>query len=129
VGEANEARTVVLLSEPYAAPSPAGERSSADHATACYTSVRDLVRAEPLASIRLLVVHAPRSPSGLLLVTLGRLNLEFPAMQKVAVLETPPPLRVAEYLTACGVDLVWPGYRRMAELASPAAHWAPAVRG
>ena len=34
------------------------------------------------------------------------MNLEFPWIQKVMVIDGPLPLPIAEYLTACGVDLL-----------------------
>ena len=73
---------------------------------AWYASVADLVRGQSLSSVAVLVVHSPPLPRGILLVALGRMNLEYPAIQKVAVLDGLPSLLVAEYLTACGVDLV-----------------------
>ena len=38
---------------------------------------------------------------------IGRLALEYPAMQMVAVTETPLSLLVKKYLTACKVGLIW----------------------
>lgn len=74
-----------------------------------YASVGRMVAEEPLDTVAVLVL-APRGlPMGALLATLGRMSLEFPAMQKVAVLDGPPPLPLAGYLAACGVDLVWGG--------------------
>lgn len=74
-----------------------------------YRTLEELVARQPLSSIDVLVVYCPPVPKGTLLATLGRLNLEYPRMQKVAVLEGPLPLPVAEYLTSCGVDLVRAG--------------------
>jgi hypothetical protein len=54
-----------------------------------------------------LVLHFRPIPKGILLATLGRMSIEYPAMQKVAVLDSRPPLLIAEYLTACGVKLLW----------------------
>jgi hypothetical protein len=74
---------------------------------AWYPSVAEMVRRQPLSTISVLVLHCHPLPKGILLVTLGRMSLEYPAMQKVAVLDAPPPLPIAEYLTACGVRLIW----------------------
>ncbi|MEJ2187331.1 MAG: hypothetical protein P8Z36_15575, partial [Gemmatimonadota bacterium] len=53
------------------------------------------------------VLHCRPLPKGVLLAALGRMHVEYPGMQKVAVMDSPPPLPIAEYLTACGVDLIW----------------------
>jgi hypothetical protein len=55
------------------------------------------------------VLHFRPLPKGILLATLGRMSVEYPGMEKVAVLDGPPPLPIAEYLTACGVRLLWDG--------------------
>jgi hypothetical protein len=82
--------------------------------------MEELVRGQPLSSVEVLVVQTRQAPRGVLLVALGRMNEEYPTMQKVAVMDGPPPLPVAEYLTACGVDLVWAGTgeERIDEVAS-----------
>jgi hypothetical protein len=98
-------RPTVLLSDSATAPSLAARLAPATW----YSRVEDLVRAQPLSSVGVLVVDSPRQPLGMLLVMFGRMNVEYPAMQKVAVMDGPPPLPVAEYLTSCGVDLVWTG--------------------
>lgn len=74
-----------------------------------YANVEDLIHGQPLSSVAVLVLKTPSQPKGDLLVALGRMNLEYPAMQKVVVMEGPPPLPVASYLTACGVDIIWSG--------------------
>lgn len=76
---------------------------------AWYANVEDLIHAQSLSSIAVLVVHARPQPNGVLLATLGRMNVEYPAMQKVAVMEEAPSLSVARYMAACGVDLIWTG--------------------
>ncbi len=72
-----------------------------------YTTLEELLRARPLSSIAMLVVVSHPLPKGILLMMLGRIALEYPAMQKVAVMDAAPPLPIAEYLTSCGVDMVW----------------------
>ena len=74
-----------------------------------YPSLAELVRRQPLSSVSVLVLDFRPRPRGVQLVTLGRMNTEFPAMQKVAVLHEEAPLPVVEYLTSCGVDIVWNG--------------------
>ena len=106
---ARPAGPIVLLSDSEAAPSLAARLAPSGPPVSWYASIEDLVRGQPLSSIAVLVVQSRRLPRGTLLVTLGRLNLEYPGMQKVAVMDGPPPLVVAEYLTSCGVDLVWAG--------------------
>ncbi len=104
---AQEMEPVVLLSESEAAPSLAQRLASRGHPPVWYRSIQDLLRGQPLSSVSALVVLSRPLPRGILLAALGRMTLEYPAMQKVAVMEMPPPLPMAEYLTACGVDLVW----------------------
>jgi hypothetical protein len=74
-----------------------------------YASVADLVRTRRLSTVSVLIFHFHPQPKGTLLATLGRMNVEYPGMQKVAVLDEAPPLPIAEYLTACGVSLLWNG--------------------
>lgn len=97
----------VLLSDSEESPSLAAQLAVPDERPVPrYSTLEELVSAQPLSSIDVLVVHCCPMPKGTLLATLGRLNLEYPRMQKVVVLEGPLPLQVAEYLTACGVELV-----------------------
>ena len=73
----------------------------------CYNHLEDLVREQPLGSIPVLIFHLRQPPKGTLLGVIGRLALEFPAMQKVVITDTPLSLLVTKYLTACNVDLIW----------------------
>lgn len=75
-------------------------------AVVSYATVEELMQQERLDSVAVLVIDSPRQPNALLLAALGRMNLEYPAMQKVAFLEGEPSLPIASYLTGCGVDLV-----------------------
>jgi hypothetical protein len=104
---AREANSTVLLSDPEAGPELAAELEPADHGVTWFASMEELVQARPLSSIGVLVLHFRPAPKGVLLAALGRMNVEFPGMQKVAVMDSTPPLPIAEYLTACGVDLFW----------------------
>ncbi len=103
-----EAGSVVLLSEADARASLAERLARPGRRVACYESMADLVRREPASTIEVLVVQCRDTPNGLLLAALGRLAVEHPGLPKVALLTNEPPLAVASYLTACGVDLVWP---------------------
>lgn len=76
---------------------------------AWYANMEELIHDKSLSSIGVLVVHAKPQPSGVLLAALGRMNVEYPAMQKVAVLDEAPSLPVAGFMAACGVNLIWPG--------------------
>lgn len=97
----------VLLSDAEESPSLAARLAEPKEGSVpMYRTLEALVAAQPLSSIDVLVVHYRPLPKGTLLATLGRLNLEYPRMQKVAVLEGPLPRPVAEYLTACGVEVV-----------------------
>lgn len=100
--------TTVLLSDAEAAPILTAGLGAADEGVAWYASMDELVRERSLSSIGVLVLHFRPLPKGVVLVALGRMNVEYPGMQKVAVLESPLPLPLAEFLTACGVDLYWP---------------------
>jgi len=72
----------------------------------CYRSVGELVKDRCLESVSVLVLLFRPLPAGVLLATLGRMNLEYPQIQKVVVLDAPPPLPIAQYLASCSVDLV-----------------------
>lgn len=101
--------STVLLSDTEGA-SPLANHLGADaEPTECYGSVAELLRQQPLSSIAVLVLHFHPLPKGSVLATLGRMNVEYPAIQKVAVLEASPPLPIAEYLTSCGVDILVDG--------------------
>ena len=104
----NEGSTV-LLSDAEGAPGMAARLAARTGPAAWYPNVAELVRRQPLSSISVLVLHFRPLPKGILLATLGRMSLEYPAMQKVALMDAPPPLPIAEYLTACGVKLLWDG--------------------
>ena len=101
--------STVLLSDAKDAPTLAAQLSARTGSAAWYASLAEMVRTQPLSSISVLVLHFHPLPKGALLATLGRMNVEYPGMQKVAVLDEPPPLPIAEYLTACGVSLLWNG--------------------
>ncbi len=108
MGMTQEAGSVVVLSESEALPSLAQRLASPGRRVACYGSMDELLRDEPVMAMEALVVQCREVPNGVLLAALGRLAVEHPGLPKVAVLESAPPLPVASYLTACGVDLVWP---------------------
>lgn len=97
--------TVLLSGDERRATLAAALQREAEEPT-CFSSLAELLGTQPLASIGVLVLHSKPVPRGMVLVTLGRLNLEYPWMQKVALLEGEPPLSVAEYLASCGVDIV-----------------------
>ena len=104
----NEGSTV-LLSDAEGAQGLAARLAAGTEPATWYSSVAEMVQRQSLSSISVLVLRCRPLPKGILLVTLGRMSLEYPAMQKVAVLDGPPPLPIAEYLTACGVRLIWDG--------------------
>ena len=85
----------------------AGSLRPSDRSLECHATLEELFRAGPLSTITILVVVSCDPPTGMQLLTLGRMALEYPAMQKVVVMDAAPPLPIAEYLTSCGVDLVW----------------------
>ena len=99
--------STVLLSDAAAAPSLAADLAATSGPAACYSSVTELVKKHPLSSIAILVLYFQALPKGMLLAILGRMSVEYPAMQKVALLDEQPPLPIAGYLTACGVNLLW----------------------
>lgn len=99
--------STVLLSDAATAPSLAAHLAAESGPAACYSSVAELVNKHPLSSISILVLYFQALPKGILLAILGRMNVEYPAMQKVALMDEQPPLPIAEYLTACGVNLLW----------------------
>lgn len=102
-----EAEMTVLLSDEEAATELAAKLGAAGEEVACYSDMADLVRERSLSSVAVLVLHYRPVPKGTLLAALGRLSHEYPWIQKVAVMDDPVPLPVAEYLAQCGVDLFW----------------------
>lgn len=101
--------STVLLSDAEGAPGLAARLAARTGPAAWYPSVAEMVQRQPLSSVSVLVLHFRPLPKGILLALLGRMSLEYPGMEKVAVLDAPPPLPIAEYLTACGVRLLWDG--------------------
>ena len=71
-----------------------------------YDELSDLLEEHPPESIGVLAVHARRQPPGALLATLTRWAVEFPWIQKVAVLDDSPTLPIAKELTRSGFWLV-----------------------
>ena len=72
-----------------------------------FESMRELLRDRGLPEVAVLMIRAEPLPQGVPLALLAWMNLEYPSVQKVAVVAGPLPLPLARYLTACGVDLVW----------------------
>jgi hypothetical protein len=99
-------RAAVMLSDSREGTSVAANLSRRSCRVASYTSLEQLLDEHPPGSIPVLIFHLHERPKGDLLVVIGRLAVEHPGIQKVAVTETPLPLEVAGYLTACDVDLV-----------------------
>lgn len=110
---------VVLLSDAEGRLALAA-RLSPQNGIACYGSLEELARGEALSGVDVLVVASRPAVNGLLLAALGRMSVDHPEIQKVAVLDGPPALPVAGFLTACDVDLVWAGTEeeRMERVAS-----------
>jgi len=98
--------STVLLSDAPAAPFLAADLASGGPAE-WYPSVADLMKEHPLSSVSVLVFYFQALPKGLLLAILGRMHVEYPAIQKVALMDEAPPLPIAEYITACGANLLW----------------------
>ncbi len=100
-------RAAVMLSDSEEGNSVARGLARRSCPVACYNHLEDLVREQPFGSIPVLIFHLRQPPKGTLLGVIGRLALEFPAMQKVVITDTPLSLLVTKYLTACKVDLIW----------------------
>jgi hypothetical protein len=102
--------STVVVSDPKEAAAPlAAKMCHGSDKAACYASVAELVRERPLSSVSVLVLNFCPLPKGVLLAALGRMSVEYPGMQKVAVLDEQLPMLIAEYLISCGVDLLWDG--------------------
>lgn len=101
--------STVLLSDRESGHALAARLAARVVEPSCVTSVAELVRHRPLSSVAVLVVHCRPLPKGIVLAILGRISVEYPTMQKVVLLEAPPPLRIAEYLTSCGADILLTG--------------------
>jgi hypothetical protein len=97
----------VLLSNAESAASLVADLAMRGHPTVWYTSLEELVRKQPLSSIAVLVFHFSPLPKGVMLPVIARLAIEYPSMQKAVVMEERPSIPLAEYLTACGADLIW----------------------
>jgi hypothetical protein len=104
----NEGSTV-LLSEAKDAPQLVAELTARTGPAAWYANVGEMLTERPLSSVSVLVLHGHTLPKGTLLATLGRMHVEYPEIQTVAVLDEEPPLPIAEYLASCGVSLLWNG--------------------
>jgi hypothetical protein len=98
--------STVLLSDAEDAKALAADLALRSLPATCHATVAELLKDEQLSSVAVLVMRFPPLPKGMLLAHLGKLNLEYPWMQKLMVVEGTLPLPIAEYLTACGVDLV-----------------------
>ena len=101
--------STVLLSDAKDAPTLAAILAARTGPATCYANVGELMRKQRLSTISILVLRCGSVPKGTLLATLGRMNVEYPGIQKVAVLDEPPPLPIAEYLASCGVSQLWNG--------------------
>lgn len=104
----NEGSTV-LLSEANDAPQLVAELAARSGPAAWYANVGEMLTERPFSSVSVLVLHGHALPKGTLLATLGRMHVEYPEIQTVAVLDEEPPLPIAEYLASCGVSLLWNG--------------------
>jgi hypothetical protein len=102
--------STVLLSEAKDAPQVVAELSARTGPADWYANVGEMLTERPLSSVSVLVLHGHALPKGTLLATLGRMHVEHPQIQTVAVLDEEPPLPIAEYLASCGVFLLWNGH-------------------
>jgi hypothetical protein len=105
LSEGTDGSTVLLSDERYG-PALAAELCARGGAAEFYRSVAELLERRSLSSVSVLIVASRPLPKGVLLATLGRMNVEYPAIQKVVLVEGPLPLPIAEYLTECGVLVV-----------------------
>ena len=99
-------RSTVLLSKREGRTALARTLGSPRDPARCVESVGDLVRRQPLNSVAVLVLDPGSIPAGILLADVGRLHVEHPGVQKLALLDEDPPLEVVTYLTSCGVDIL-----------------------
>ena len=104
-------RETILLSEQTGGNDPPDIAGKALRGARRIGSVAELVGLPALPSVAVLVLDTRPVPTGRLLAALGRLNLEYPGIEKVAVLSGDPPLEVVTYLTSCGVHILfdWSG--------------------
>ena len=97
----------VLLTDFGVAATLAGRLVPLCRPIVAYAGLEELLRGQTLASISVLVFHFHPAPKGVLLSVIARIALEFPDIQMIAVIEGSLALPVVEYLTACGVHLIW----------------------
>jgi len=83
------------------------DRLSAEGVVIWNEDIGGLLRQGLSSAITVLVVRARPLGQGLPLALLAWINLEYPRIQKVAVVEGPLPLPIVRFLTSCGVELVW----------------------
>jgi hypothetical protein len=117
--------STVLLSDEKDGPALVAELCARGGAAEFYANVAELLSRRALSSVSVLIVVSRPLPKGILLATLGRMNLEYPAIQKVVLVEGPLPLPIAEYLTACGVAVV---QSDAGETVGAAERLAPVIR-
>lgn len=99
-------REVVMLSDSRALPSVAKDLARRDVRVDCYTRLEDLFGEIDPGAIPVLVFHTQERPKGRVLEVIGRLAIEHPRVQMVAVSESPLSMEVAEYLAGRGVDVM-----------------------
>ena len=103
--------TAVVLCDP---DEPAGPGHSAlrvgygPDAPDAFHGLEELMRHRDPSSIRVLALHTRHQPQGALLAVLSRWGVEFPWIQRVAVLDAPPSLPVATQLVRSGFWLLHP---------------------
>jgi hypothetical protein len=96
-------RTAVVLSETGLDPRMAKDLANHDVRVDCYRRVEDLFGERDPGGIPVLIFHLRERPKGRVLEVIGRMSIEHPRVQMVALSETPLTLEIAEFLAGRGV--------------------------
>ena len=99
-------RTAVMLSDAGLEPRLARDLARHDVRVDCYTRLEDLFGERDPGAIRVLIFHLRERPRGRVLEVIGRLAIEYPRVQMVAVSESPLSIEMAEFLAGRGVEVM-----------------------
>jgi len=111
-------RVAIVLSDTGAQDPVAEDLARHDVRVACYTRSEDLFGENDPGAIPVLIFHMRERPKGRVLELIGRLAIEHPRVQMMAVSELPLSIEIAEYLAGRGVALleIQPGLVEAGEL-------------
>ena len=77
-----------------------------DHSVRWFTDLNDVIHEQSLGNVETLAVNMWPRPKGVMLATLGRINVEYPTMHKVVMVDTNAELPIRKFLAGCGVEVI-----------------------